>query len=131
MGRRFVNEKWKQLTTHVQLGQGGSRGACEWRNVANVVDGSVESGGSAGRTGKMSGGNAHRREGRIEADGGQVSIGVGLVGEMRPVFHGWGVTAAHPYGLIEVKGWIERSGDIDGCGRLGELVGCLGEKMVL
>ena len=53
------------------------------------MDGGIEGRGSAGRSGKMSRGDAHRREGRI--DDGQVPVNVGLVGEMWLVFQGRGV----------------------------------------
>jgi len=79
----------------------------------------------------MSGRDAHRREGRVEADEGHVPIGVGLVGEMRSVFHDWGVTTAHPHPRVEVEGLVKWSGDVDRRGWLGELVGCLRKKMVL
>jgi hypothetical protein len=82
--------------THVQLGQRRSWRACEWRNVAKAMDGGVEGRWSAGRTTEMSGGDAHRREGGIETDDGHVS-GVGLVGEMGPIIHDWGVATAHPH----------------------------------
>ena len=68
--------------THVILGQRRGRRACERRNVAKAMDGSVERGWSAGRTGEMSRGDAHGRERRVEADERHVSISVGLVGKM-------------------------------------------------
>ena len=46
------------------------------------MDWGVECGWSAGRTSEMSGGDAHRWEGRVEADERHVSISVGLVGKM-------------------------------------------------
>lgn len=90
------------------------------------MDGGVEGRGSAGRTGKMGRGDAHHREGRIEADKGHVPIHPQAVG-MCLMFHDWGVAPAHPHGLIEV----ECIGGIDRCGWLGELEGCLWEILVL
>lgn len=79
----------------------------------------------------MGGGDAHRREGGIEADVGHVSTRIGLVGEMRPVTHDRGVATAHSHIRTKVEGLIERSGDADGRGWLGELVGSLREEMLL
>jgi hypothetical protein len=95
------------------------------------MDGGIKGGWSTRGTAKISGGDAHRREGGIEMDEGHISTRVGLVGEMRLVVHDRGVATADPHIRIEVKGLVKRSGDADGCGWLGELVGCLGEKMVL
>jgi hypothetical protein len=79
---RLVDEKGNKGVTHVQLGQRRGWRACKRRNVAKTTDGGVERGWSAGRTGERSGGDAHRREGRVEADERHVSISVGLVGKM-------------------------------------------------
>ena len=94
------------------------------------MDGGVEGRWSAGRTTKMNGGDAHRRKGGIEADGGQVSTRVGLVGEMGPIIHNWGVAIVHPHIRIEVESLVERSRDTDGSGWLGELIRCLREERV-
>lgn len=95
------------------------------------MNGGVKGRWGARRTAKMSGRDAHRREGGIEADEGNVSIRVALVGKMRAVIHDRGVATAHTHILIEVEGLVERSGDTDRCGWLGELVGSLREVMVL
>jgi len=89
------------------------------------MDGGVVGGWSAGRTTKMSGGDAHRREGGIEADDRQVSTR-----EMGPIIYGRRVATAHSHVLIEVEGLVKRSGDTDRRGWLGELAGWLREEMV-
>jgi len=93
------------------------------------MDGSIEGRWSTRRTTKMSGGDAHRREGSIKMNARHISTRVGLVGEMRPITHSRGVAIAHPR-RVEVIGLVKRSGDTDGCGWLGELVGSLREKWV-
>jgi hypothetical protein len=99
--------------------------------VANAVDGGVEGGWSTGRTTEVNGGDAGRLEGGIKADRGQVSTRVGLVGEMSPIIHDWGVATVHPRARVKFEGLVKWGGDIDRRGRLGELVRCLGEKSLL
>jgi len=89
------------------------------------MDGGVVGRWSAGRTAEMSGGDAHGREGGIEADDRQVSTG-----EMGPIIHDWGVATAHSHVRIEVEGLVKRSGDTDRRGWLGEPAGWLREEMV-
>lgn len=128
---RTLNRKKEDKTkpvTYVHLGQRRSWRICEGRNLAKSMDRGVEGRWSTGRAAKMSGGDAHRREGGIEADGGQVPTGVGLIGEMGPVVHDWGVATAHSRIRIVVEVLVEWSGDIDRRGWLGELVGCLREE---